>query len=204
MALIKRTQAAPQAPDEPASSVDALLADLKSADPVLRRGAAHKLAEHPESARELCSTVTTEPDESVRESIFTALMRIGTKPAAEGLLPLLNSEEPALRNGAIEVLKTMPDAVAERIDDIFSGPSDVRIFGVEILGALAHPDSPRWLMRIIADDTELNVCAAAVDALAECGDGAAVVPLHALLERFPNEPFLEFSVRTAVARIENG
>jgi HEAT repeat protein len=204
MPLIKHSLAAPQASQESPASLDALLADLKSIDPVQRRGAARKLAEYPESARDLCSTLAAEPHESVRESIFTALIRIGTKPAAEGLVPLLNSEDPGLRNGAIEALKTMPDAVAERIGDIFAGSSDVRIFGVEILGALAHPDSPRWLMRIIAEDTELNVCAAAVGALAECGDGAAVAPLCALLERFPNEPFLEFSVRAALARIENG
>jgi len=205
MPLIKRTAApAAQPANDARSSVEELLIDLKSIDPSLRRGAAHKLTDYPQAAAELCGALVIEPRESVRESILTALIRIGTKPAAEGLLPLLNSEDPGLRNGAIEALKTMPDAVAEHVDDIFAGSSDVRIFGVEILGALAHPDSPRLLMRIIAEDRELNVCAAAVEALAECGDGAAVAPLTALLERFPDEPFLEFSVRAALARIANG
>ena len=204
MPLIKRAAAPVQPADDARPSVDELLTDLKSLDPSLRRAAAHKLTDHPQAAAELCVALVAESHESVRESILTALIRIGTKPAAAGLLPLLNSEDPGLRNGAIEALKTMPDAVAERVDDIFSGSSDVRIFGVEILGALAHPDSPRRLMRIIAEDRELNVCAAAVEALAECGDGAAVAPLTALLERFPDEPFLEFSVQSALARIANG
>jgi HEAT repeat protein len=204
MPLIKRTAAPAQPANDAPTSVDELLTDLKSLDPSLRRGAARKLTDHPQAAAELCAALVIEPQESVRESILTALIRIGTKSAAAGLLPLLNSEDPGLRNGAIEALKTMPDAVAERVDDIFSGSSDVRIFGVEILGALAHPDSPRLLMRIIAEEREINVCAAAVEALAECGDGAAVAPLTALLARFPDEPFLEFSVRAALARIANG
>jgi HEAT repeat protein len=204
MPLIKRSNPPSQPAAEPESSVATLLADLESADANLRRSAAHRLAEHPETGEELCRAVASEQNESVRESIFTALIRIGTRPAAAGLLPLLNSEDAGLRNGAIEVLKTMPDAVGEHIDEIFSSSSDVRIFGVEILGALAHPDSPRWLLRIIAEDPELNVCAAAVEALAECGDGAAVAPLTALLDRFPNEPFLEFSVHKAIARIAPG
>jgi HEAT repeat protein len=204
MPLIKRTDAPAQTADDTKASVDALLTDLKSLDPSLRRGAARGLTEHPDTAAQLCSALAAEPQESVRESILTALIRIGTKPAATGLLPFLDSEDAGLRNGAIEALKTMPDAVAEHVDDIFSGSSDVRIFGVEILGALAHPESPRLLMRIIAEDNEINVCAAAVEALADCGVDAAVAPLSALLERFPNEPFLEFSVRTALARIANG
>jgi HEAT repeat protein len=204
MPLIRRTNAPVQPADDVRSSVDELLTDLKSPDSSVRRGAAHKLTDHPQAAAELCSALVIEPQESVRESILTALIRIGTKPAAAGLLPLLNSEDAGLRNGAIEALKTMPEAVAERVDDIFSGSSDVRIFGVEILGALGHPDSPRLLMRIIAEDSELNVCAAAVEALAECGDATAAAPLSALLVRFPNEPFLEFSVGMALARIANG
>ena len=46
--------------------------------------------------------------------------------------------------------------------------------------------------------------AAAVDALAEIGEPAAVPALKSLLERFPGVPFLDFAVHTAIARIGNG
>ncbi len=204
MPLKKPQSPAASAPAAAEPDVAELLAGLTNPDAGRRRSAARGLAQHPQAASALGNAVATETQESVREAIFTALIRIGTNDAAAGLLPLLESEDPGLRNGAIEALKTMPDAVAKHIDEIFSGSADVRIFGVEILAALAHPQSAQWLLRIIAEDRELNVCAGAVDALAECGDASAVAPLRRLLERFPNEPFLEFSVNDAIARIMNG
>ncbi len=201
MGLVKRTSSPAPVADVAEATVETLLADLHSTDSQTRRAAARRLGEHPEAAGDLCRAVAAEVQESVRVAMFTALIRIGTKPAAAGLIPLLQSEDVGLRNGAIEVLKTMPDSAAECISEIFAGSTDVRIFGVEILGALAHPDRQSWLLQVIEADRELNVCAAAVEALAECGDGDAVAPLQALLERFPNEPFLEFSIRTALAQI---
>ena len=72
---------------------------------------------------------------------------------------------------------------------------------IEIVGGLQHPDTPRRLIRVIEEDAELNVCAAAVEALAECGEPEAIEPLKRLLTRFPDEPFLKFAVDTALKRI---
>ena len=116
-------------------------------------------------------------------------------------MPLLQSEDVGLRNGAIEALKTMPDAVADWVGEIFADCADVRIFGVEILGALGHPKSPSWLIEAIEHDPDVNVCAAAVEALAHCGDATATAPLLRLVQRFPDEPFLAFAVQTALSRI---
>lgn len=202
MPLVKRP-ASLGLPPEPVRSFDTLIAGLHAADAETRRGAARGLGEHPAAARHLAFAVAAETDESVRETMFTALIRIGSADAADGLVPLLQSEDVALRNGAVEALKTMPDAVAERVAAMFTGPTDVRIFVVEILGALAHPQSPRLLIEILDAEDEVNVCAAAVNALVECGDRTAIRPLQRLLERFPDEPFLAFAVRTALARIAN-
>jgi hypothetical protein len=55
------------------------------------------------------------------------------------------------------------------------------------------------LTRVLVSDPEPNVCAAAVDALARGGDASAAPTLERLLERFPDEPYSEFSVRMALA-----
>lgn len=206
MPLIKSSGAGAAAPpagkrDEP--TVEMLVTGLQSAEPRSRRAAARGLSDHPLTAGVLCEALNAETEQSVREAIFTALIRIGSPAAADGLIPLLKSEDVGLRNGAVEALKTMPAVVGERVAEILAGPADARILGVEILGALAHPQSPHWLVGVLAEEPEINVCAAAVDALAECGDREAVAPLRRLLERFPDEPFLEFSVNTALARIAN-
>jgi HEAT repeat protein len=198
--LVKRAGAPQGVPDDGDAPIEELLGDLQSTYSQKRRSAARRLAGYPEAAGQLCSAVAAETQESVRVAIFTALIRIG-EPAAEGLVGLLASEDAGLRNGAIEALKTMPAVVVAHMDAILVAPSDVRIFGVEILGACTYPQSLHQLIRVIEQDPQLNVCLAAVDALLECGDAEAVGPLHRLLERFPDEPFLEFAVRAVLAHI---
>ena len=200
MPLIK-FQGLPASPDDREPAVAALIAELRSPDAQARRSAAHLLGNHPEAAEALCAAVVVELDESVRESGFTALMRIGTKSAAAGLIPLLQSEDVYLRNGAVEALKSMPEPAADCLVDIFADSTDVRIFGIEILGTLGLADVAHRLIRVVEEDLDVNVCAAAVDGLAACGDREAVAPLRGLLTRFPDEPFLDFAVRRAIARI---
>jgi HEAT repeat protein len=202
MPLIKSKKPPAPAPDEQAPAFETLVVDLGNPQTQARRAAARWLGEYPESAQALCGALAMEAHESVRVAILTALIKIGSKAAANGLIPLLQSEDAGLRNSAIEALKTMPDSSGECLKEIFASSTDVRIFGVEILGALAHPDRQSWLLQVLEADREVNVCAAAVEALLGCGDREAIVPLRQLLERFPNEPFLDFSVHTALERIE--
>jgi HEAT repeat protein len=200
MPLGKRVVAAAVTADLPIP-LETLVAELRHPQPQRRRSAARDLGDHPGAAEIVCAALADETSSSVREALFTTVIRLGTEAAARGLIPFLHSEDVALRNGATDALKSMPQAVAPRLNELLCGPRDVRIFGVEIVGSLAHPDAPRLLVRVIESDDDVNVCAAAVDALAECGRPEAVAPLRALLERFPGLPFLEFSVMTALSRI---
>ncbi len=201
MPLGKRALGAGAATADFPLSYETLIADLRHPQPQRRRLAARGLGDHPGAAETLCAALADETSSSVREALFTALIRLGTATAASGLIPFLHTENVGLRNGATEALKSMPRAVAPRLNELLLGPRDVRIFGVEIVGALAHPDAPQLLVRVIECDDDVNVCAAAVDALAECGQGEAIAPLRRLLERFPGRPYLEFAVWNALARI---
>jgi HEAT repeat protein len=200
MPLIRNGLPPRESAAEPEASLTELRARLGDPNAEQRRTAARSLGAYSEAGSALCRAAVAETNDSVREAIFTALIRIGS-PAADALVPLLASENAPLRNAAIEALKTMPEAVGAHFDQIISGPTDVRIFGVEIVGGLQHPDTPRRLIRVIEEDAELNVCAAAVEALAECGEPEAIEPLKRLLTRFPDEPFLKFAVDTALKRI---
>jgi hypothetical protein len=73
---------------------------------------------------------------------------------------------------------------------------------VQVLSALPHARAPDWLVDVVASDPHVNVCAAAVDCLAEVGDPAALSALKALPARFPGEPFIAFAVATAIRRID--
>jgi len=143
-----------------------------------------------------------EPALSVRGSILTALISHQTPAAVEGLLPYLRSENAWLRNAAIEALQAMPDVLEPHVDSLLTDPdSDVRIFAVNVLAALPHYRVPAWLEQVVRHDAHVNVCAAAIEALADSGDARVIPALVAVVDRFPEEPFIGFATATAIRRI---
>jgi HEAT repeat protein len=123
--------------------------------------------------------------------------------AALALLPLLRSEDAMLRNGAIEVLGSLPDAVAPHIEALLAdADGDVRIFSVDLLGLLPHPRVPQWLAQVLERETEVNVVGAALDVLAEVGGPELAGPLRRTLARFADEPYIRFAAELALQRIE--
>ncbi|SEH25599.1 HEAT repeat domain-containing protein [Magnetospirillum fulvum] len=179
-----------------------LLADLASDDPGPRRAAARALAAYPEAATALCNRLEIEPAPSVRAMILTTLIKIQNPAIAARLAALLRSDDVPLRTAVIEALQEMPDSAALHLRTLLNDPdSDVRIFAVNILGALRHADVPGWLAELIREEPHINVCAAAVDALAEIGDSEALADLDTLRARFASETFMSFAIDTATRRI---
>lgn len=180
-----------------------LLAQLRSGDAEQRRWAARDLATHPTSAATLGEQLAREPDSSVREALFTSLCAQASEGAASALLPLLRSEDAALRNGAIEALAGMPAAVAPRISQLLADDdADVRIFTVNLLGELHHEQVPAWLLQVLQQDRQVNVVAAAIEVLAEVGAPEHLGALKAARQRFADDAFIGFAIDMAVQRIE--
>jgi HEAT repeat protein len=186
-----------------ARDADGLLAALADPDATVRRWAARDLAAHPQAARLLAERLPLETDAAVRDAILASLTAIGNTNAVSGLARCLRSEDVALRNAAIEAMKSMPEAVpsimARLLDD--SDP-DVRIFAVNILESLRHPKVEEWLLAVIGADPHVNVCATAVDLLGEVGTSRSAGALHALTARFPDEPYIAFAAELALKRLD--
>lgn len=180
-----------------------LIEQLQDPDVSTRRWAARDLAEHPEAATALCNHLITEQDSSVREVIFTTLTCLATSTAVQGLLPLLRSEDANLRNSAIEALSSLPDKVGTHIDALLQDSDpDVRIFTVNLLGDLRHPDVAKWLSQVLTADPHINVVAAALEVLAEIGTPDAHPALTQARQRFASDPFIGFAADLAEQRIE--
>jgi HEAT repeat protein len=204
MALIKRIPA--ERAEHPArkqerdcSSLERKLADPS---PEVRRWAARDLVDCPDSAAALVERLGLEADISVREVVLTTLTRLGNSVAVAGLVQSMRSEDAALRNEAIEAMKQLPDAVAPIMRNLLNDESsDLRIFAVNILESLKHPDVELWLREVIENDAHVNVCATAVDLLGEVGSQDALVSLQQLKLRFAAEPYIQFAADLAIKRI---
>lgn len=203
MALVNANERIPLRRTAPeATDLATLLADLTGAEPSVRRAAARGLAAYPEAAMAACDRLEVEASPSVQAVLFTTLIHLQSPEVAGRLAALLRSDDAPLRNAAIEALQEMPDAVAPHFQNLLSdGDSDVRIFAVNILGALRHAQAAEWLAGVVRTDQHVNVCAAAVDALAEIGGPEAVEDLEALRRRFQGNAFMEFAIDAALRRI---
>lgn len=180
-----------------------LSAQLRDGDAEQRRWAARDLAGHPEMAALLGERLLAERDTRVREALLTSLTATGGEAAVNALLPLLRSEDAQLRNGAIEALGGMPQAVGPRVAALLrDGDPDVRIFTVNLLGELRHEQVVSWLLQVLQHDSAVNVVAAAIEVLAEVGAPEHVPPLREATRRFATDPFISFAADMAAQRIE--
>ena len=203
MALVKARKMGTAAPAGAAESGDPL-ARLDDADPAQRRRAAHALDAHalgerPDAVPALSARLAREEEPSVREALLTALVRAGSGEAVAVLVPHLSNEDVGLRNGVIESLQQMPAAVVmpEVAPLLEAADSDLRIFAAQLVGKLPHPDRLGLLAGVIDRDPHVNVCLSAVEALMESGDPAALPVVERLAARFPDDPFVAFSVDAA-------
>jgi HEAT repeat protein len=206
MALVKATKRVADAPVQavcsPGASATEVAAQLCSGEPALRRQAARELAHMAEGIPKLCDHLEREPAVSVRSVILTALIQSRSGAAVEGLIRYLRSENTALRNEVVEALQEMPGEIAPYMEALLSDPeSDVRIFAVNILSVLPNARAPEWLNKVILEDRHVNVCAAAVDCLAEVGTPASIPALKELRLRFGDQPFMTFAIDATLKRI---
>ena len=182
-----------------------LIAALDDDNPTARRWAARDLTDLtdcPGSSAALVTRLGREPDNSVREVILTTLTLRGDDVAVAGLVGCLGSEDAALRNEAVEAMKQLPDQVAPIIGGLLADADpDVRIFAVNILESLRHPEVESWLVSVIDRDPHVNVCATAADLLGEVGSQAAHPALLRLRQRFADEPYIQFATELALKRI---
>jgi HEAT repeat protein len=204
MAFVKQKIAPIDGEDKRERSRDCvdLAVELEDANPTSRRWAARDLIDCPAAATALVSRLRREEEVAVREVILTTLIRLDDASALGGLVECLRSEDAALRNEVIEAMKLLPGEVGPVMQSLLADRDpDVRIFAVNILESLRHAEVESWLIQVIEEDREVNVCAAAVDLLSEVASAKALEPLVQLKLRFSGEPYIQFAAELALQRI---
>jgi HEAT repeat protein len=177
------------------------LPSLASASPDERWAAARAACDRA-AIPSLGEALGRERDARVREAILTALARIGTPESALVVLPYLRVDDANTRTGAMDALRAMQDACGPYLAELLTDPdADVRLFACDLVRNVGGADWPRWLCALIETEPQVNVCAAAVEALGEIADSAALPSLSRRAERFPGDPFLGFAVKVVADRL---
>ena len=167
-----------------------------------RWAAARAAVGEPNGVALLAAALARESDARVRKAIFTGLARIATAESAAAVMRWLRSDDASLRTGAIDALRAMPSATAPHLSDLLADrDADVRLLSCELARGLPYAEANRLLCALLDRETDKNVCAAAVEVLAEIGQPTALPSLARCAARFADDPFVVFSVEVVVERI---
>jgi HEAT repeat protein len=181
-----------------------VLAALAGGSDDERGSAARAAAELPESVPALAAALRRERNTAVREALFSALARIATPASVEAVLPYLRSDDAVLRTAAADALAAMKEPAWPYIAELLRDPDeDVRILGCTLVRNMPSETAAPLCCELLDAEDQPNVCAAAVDALAELGHASALPSLTRCAERFRATPYLEFAIRTAIDRIRS-
>jgi len=203
MPLIRKTQDGGPPADATEDRAAAALLTSGTADE--RWQAARRLADDPGGVAPLAAALAVEAEPRVREAILTGLVRHGGDPAVRAILPYIRSEDAGFRTGALDAARALPDALAPHMAELLGDPDpDVRLLSCDLARALEPLEASRLLCGLLEREAEVNVCAAAIDALAEVGGPGALAALARCGERFPDEAFLGFAIKVAMERIRAG
>ena len=169
-----------------------------------RWAAARAAADVPGGAKALGEALLRERNPRVREALFTSLSRLATAESVELLLPLLRSDDAHLRTGALDALHAMKTVVWTYVPQLLRDvDADVRLLACELARNLPGEESARLLCELLESELEPNVCASAVEVLAEVGGPEALPVLARCEERFRGTSFLEFAIKITADRIRS-
>lgn len=179
-----------------------VLQSLASADPDRRWAAARDAVDVPGGGAALAAALPTEDDLRVREAMFTGLARIGTPESLGALVTLLRSDDAGLRTGALDALRIMAVQVHDLLPRLLEdSDADVRILSCELTRSLSNAEATGLMCALLAGEREVNVCAAAVDVLAEVGNADALPALQECARKFRDSHFLTFAIQVVIDRL---
>ncbi|CAH2601427.1 HEAT repeat domain-containing protein [Rhodovastum atsumiense] len=208
MAFLKARAGNGTSPRARQRSMADLVVELTAADNDVRRAAAREIAEHPgagEATDALVAALAAETVRPVQEALLGALTAVATPAAIDALVKELAREDAWLRNAVIVALQEIgPPAAASVRALLDHADPDLRIAALVTFAGMRDPAAVPWVIAAMQRDTEVNVCATAVETLEQIGSAEAIPALQELARRFNNEPFLVFAAEAVCQRLAGG
>jgi HEAT repeat protein len=173
------------------SSLEEYVEKLNCADEAERTYAAEDIGylNTPEGVMALLDRLEKESSRAVRDAIFQALIRIDGDAAIEGSIGLFGSEDPHIRNQAVEVLRRKSALSMPFLKAVMrSGDKDMRKLVLDALGGIQAGDAGEIYAAALSD-TDPNVVITAVENLGRIRAGAYRSRIEDLL-RADSHPML--------------
>jgi HEAT repeat protein len=204
MPLVRKPPSGPLSSAAPATDPAAVLAALARGTDDERWSAARAAAALPGSVPALAKALASERNPRVREAVLTSLARIATPESVQAVLPLLRSDDAFVRREASDALLAMKDAAWPQVAALLQDDdADVRILACGLVRDMPNDKAVPLYCGVLDSEPEANVCAAAVEALAEIAGTEALPALQRCAERFRETPFLAFSIQLVVDRLRS-
>ena len=149
------------------SSLKDYLEKLDCADEAERTYAAEDIGylNTPDGVPALLERLDKEPSRAVRNAIFQALIRIDGDAAIEGSIGLLQSDDPQIRNQAVDVLRHKAAASIPLLNTVMrDGDKDLRKLVLDVLSEVSASGAEAIYQAALADQ-DPNVVITAVENL---------------------------------------
>ena len=159
---------------------------LTDTDPDIRRRAAEDLAECDDrNVLAVLSIALQDKNKGVEDAVSRSFLSIGGVAAARAIVYHIEDENIASRNLAAKLLIKMgKNSVHAIVPYLRSDNKDVRKLAVDILGEIKSKEPIYYLLPLLKD-TDPNVIVAAVEALGNIGDSAAIESIGDTYEQYP-------------------
>ncbi len=179
-----------------------MLDNLRSADVDLQREGAFQAAEaRREEAVPLLVGLLQSSNLGVQEAADHALRKIGGRKAVEGVLPLLRSDHPPVRNLGMDLLRALGGDHLELLLPLLKDEDpDIRIFMSDILGSTNSSLAVAPLCDAMLHDPEVNVRYQAAVSLGNLARPEAAKSLNQALD---DDEWVQFAVIEALMKVRD-
>lgn len=148
-----------------------------------REAAARALGSIPNHDSIQClATLLTDESFEVLLAASRSLVAIGGPETVDALIPLLGSDDARLRNLVVDIIGRIgPVAVPRMTEALYDADKEMRKFAVDSLKGIKTPETEDPLIKALSDE-DVNVAAAAAEALGAVGTQRSVPHLAACLD----------------------
>jgi hypothetical protein len=146
-----------------------------------------------------------EQDVNKCEALIAAIAASQDAARTDALMRIVEEGDAASRNFAILSWQGLPaHEVLRGASLLESAHADARVLALSVLQAAPGRDVEPLLIGLLSTEADVNVCAAAVELVAECGTRAASPALLAARERFAGNEFVAFAIDQALRQTGAG